>query len=265
MKPFTNRTVRHTTLYFFMGQSLMYGAIAGGLSLVTSTAHDPKLVEYDSVRPGLEFLRFSDWVKVSTPWEVGPSVAFMRTLAENGIVGVSVKCGYDSHGITRFIPPELRVTAPLDVGQDRYTLNLAMFNGAISRYRALGHTVSVGAFVWWQGSADGASPELKSAYGTHLERVIAYYRLNVVGASAAPWIIIRSPQGGIGSNWPVLGDARHRAQESVAEADGNAVWISPDFSLGQEAVYTDGTHPDQATTERVGRAAALKYIERFAS
>lgn len=265
MRPRLHQQPRSVSVFLAMGQSLMRGRSTDSTSLCTSAANDWRFHEHHPWADDGEVLSAADWRRLPGTRGAGPTLAFMRQFyGATGKIPLVIKCGYDSHGITRFLPPELRLSEPLDDGSDKYIEVPEYSNGAIGGLRAGGYEVVFEGFLWWQGSADGASAELKANYAQHLRNVLAYYRSQVAGATATtPWLIVRSPQGGINSNWPAGGDERHRAQETVGDDDPYSSWVSSDYPLGTENTFIDGTHPDSASAERIGVVMATEWLAHY--
>jgi hypothetical protein len=92
-----------------------------------------------------------------------------------------------------------------------------------------------------------------------LERLIADARARI-GIPDLRWLQVRSPYWGASIN---LAKVRN-AQVAVAEADPNAAWVSSDNPLGVPNVFfTDGIHPDLASTERIGYTWAKAWVDAF--
>lgn len=249
-----------------MGQSLQHGVANVNPVNVVSDTYDHKVIEFRTDqtnfgKPTQDRIRF-----ITVDDKFSPANAFARRMYQQHNMRdiVIAVAAFGGHGITRFLDPARRVEAPLDGGNDRHDECVDFINGAVRALQHGGHTVNFRGFNWFQGSSDGASQELKDAYQTHLERVVADFRAEVdIATTSTKWLVTRSPQGGQNSNWPSSGDERHRAQETVASNDSNAAWHSCDDPLGTTNVFSDGTHPDGDSTERIGCAMADAWVSNF--
>lgn len=259
-------------LFCFLGQSLQHGVDAVNPTNVQNDANDNEIIEFRTDqrnygKPTLDRLRNNTLSSGETlSSRFSPANAFARRMYQvHGLRNIVIAVmAFGGHGITRFLDPSRRLVTPADSGADRYDECIDFIDGVERNLKHGGSDVNFRGFVWWQGSSDGANQSLKDNYQTHLERVVADYRTNTnIGSSDSNWLIARSSQGGTNSNWPSTGDERHRAQETVGTNDLNAAWTSVDNPLGTTNVFSDGTHPDASSTERIGTVMADAWVSSF--
>ena len=254
-------------VWVIAGQSLVAGST--GVTY-TVTGNVDKSVIHQS---------FPDWT-IANPWSDsataddiftadgsswGPEVGFARWLVQNGEKNVVViKVAQGSHSIENFLDSPRQLNAAAG-GTDMYERLHVTVDAGLAKLRQRGNTATLRGFVWFQGRANQNDATRATNYGTHLERLITDVRSELDGGSVPnlPWITVVSPTWANAS-----GDGSRLAtvqgyQRSVTAATNSAVSVESDSPLGTAIVFSDGTHPDSASTERIGRVAAQSFIDNF--
>ncbi|MEO0797164.1 MAG: sialate O-acetylesterase [Verrucomicrobiota bacterium] len=249
-----------------MGQSLMNGPSSQSFANV-DRGNDHRLIELTNGKQNgvYTFAERMNSTGFPDDYNFGLNVSAGRQLAKRGLRNlVTLKHAVGGHSITAFIPEGDRLE-PIPGGQsDQSERALEGFEDAFKRLGQFGATVNLLGFIWFQGSSDRSDPNLYSNYQPHLTSLLSYFRTNVSLANAnTPWLIGRSP------NWqapsaPSAGLlAVRNAQEAVGAADANAVTVSIDDPLGVAITYSDGTHPEPASSERIGIVLGDSWMNNF--
>ncbi|MEO0796891.1 MAG: sialate O-acetylesterase [Verrucomicrobiota bacterium] len=249
-----------------MGQSLMNGPSSQSFANV-DRGNDHRLIELTNGKQNgvYTFAERMNSTGFPDDYNFGLNVSAGRQLAKLGVSNlVTLKHAVGGHSITAFIPEADRLE-PIPGGQfDQSVRAVEGFEDAFKRLGQFGATINLLGFVWFQGSSDRSDANLYNNYEAHLNSLLSHYRTNVSLADAnTPWLIGRSP------NWqapnvPATGlQAVRDAQEAVGAADANAVTVSIDDPLGVAITYSDGTHPEPASSERIGIVLGNAFHSNF--
>jgi hypothetical protein len=108
----------------------------------------------------------------------------------------------------------------------------------------------------FQGSSDRNST-YSTHYEEHLRRLVADARAEL--GEELRWLQVVSPTWNTGEH--VL--RVQAAQRTVANSLHNMEMVESDNPLGTPIVFSDGTHPDLASTERIGVVMARAWVDSF--
>jgi hypothetical protein len=238
-----------------IGQSLMDGPYIEE-PILTGPENDGLLLEYKNGRRLQDFNTVAD---VTASYDrLSPVEVFARRLYEKGerdIVIIRVSPG--GHSITAFLAEDRRVVPKKTSNKDLWPVWVDFAKEKMAFLASTGADVNFRGVVMFQGSSDGNSTYGPS-YETHLRRLIddarAYF-----GKPELNWLQVRSPYWS-GGYWS---EVIRSSQVSVAESVLNVSWTSSDDPLGEPLVYLDGTHPNYASSERIGYAWADAWYESF--
>jgi hypothetical protein len=254
-------------IYVMLGQSNMVGRAVDGTNL-TSRSADGHLQERRNLGGVNEFYgRFIDYYPSGSVTGFGPNVGMARQLYVDGNRNINIiRYAIGGASIASFLDEPRRLLDPqndLPPGDtDQWDSMVLYLNNAIATtLRDSGSPYTI-KFVWYQGAEDanytgsegGYTQDLSGMYETHLTRLIEDLRANInLASSSTPWVIIRSPDWGAGPGSAKPGQTEVRAaQVSVADADGNAQWLTSDINQGVTTTWEDASHIDAASQERLG-------------
>ena len=227
-----------------IGQSLMDGPYLEE-PILTGPENDGLLLEYKNGRRLQDFNTVGD-VTVSYD-RLSPAEVFARRLyakGERDIVIIRISPG--GHSITAFLAEDRREIPKKESNKDLWPTWVDFAKEKIDFLGSTGAEVNFRGIIMFQGSSDGNST-FGPYYETHLRRLIEDTR-DYFAAPELNWLQVRSPYW-TGGYWS---EVIRNAQVSVAQATDHVAWTSSDNPLGEPLVYSDGTHPNYASSERIG-------------
>ncbi|MDQ8206232.1 sialate O-acetylesterase [Coraliomargarita sp. SDUM461003] len=157
---------------------------------------------------------------------------------------------------------------------------IAFINTAISDLTAAGWVVRVNAISWVQGNGDAFDPLYGSAdlYGANLTQLLADLRSDITGASAAPVLVVRSPDfwrlpfepGAVDANSARIDEIEtvQAAQAAVVSADLIGATLTTTTSFEDYIENWDDevsggpypTHYDEDSKQQIGILQAQSYM-----
>jgi hypothetical protein len=247
---------RDWQVWVFIGQSLMNGPV-GDVSDLSDSSHDGEILQY--VR-GLDSNRIQTVSDVhDSRGRVGPAEVFARqmwTYGERDIVIIKISPG--GYSIAAFLDEERRLEPKKSNNADLWPYWVDLVAGKLEYLESSGSSATLRGVVMFQGSSDRNSTFI-NVYEEHLSRLIADTR-EYLESPDLRWMQIVSP------TWSSANSINMRLQSiqrSVASSIENADFVESDAPLGIPLVFTDGTHPDLASSERIGIVTANHWVDVF--
>ena len=238
-----------------IGQSLMDGPVIED-PILTGSENDGVLLEYRSGRPLEDFNTVAD--VIASYGKLSPAEVFARRLHEKGerdIVVIRISPG--GHSITAFLAEDRREVPKKESNKDLWPLWVDFAQEKLDLLASTGSEVNFRGVIMFQGSSDGNST-FGPYYETHLRRLIEDARV-YFEVPDLNWLQVRSPYWS-GGYWTQV---VRSAQVTVADSTDHVAWVSSDDPLGEALVYFDGTHPDYASSERIGYTWADAWYQAF--
>ena len=250
----TQLTAKDLQVWVCIGQSLMNGPV-GNIEILTSSEHDTDIIEYVRGATNSGFQSIAD-VRLQRA-RISPAEVFSREIwdyGEGDIVIIRISPG--GHSITAFLDEERRLVPKKSDNVNLWPYWIDFTEEKIDWLRAQGNTVTLRGVMMFQGSSDRNST-YSTYYEEHLRRLVADARSEL--GENLRWLQVVSPTWNTGEH--VL--RVQTAQRTVANSVEDMEYVESDNPLGTPIVFTDGTHPDLASTERIGVVMARAWVNCF--
>ena len=242
----TDALSRDWQVWVFIGQSLMGGPV-GEVAVLTDDSHDGEILEYTRGR-GLDSnkIRSIEDVHLSKG-QVGPPEIFARRLWEYGERDIAIiKIAPGGYSITAFLSEDRRLTPKKTNNVDLWPYWVDVVQGKLDWLVSQGDSATLRGIVMFQGSSDRTSTFI-SVYEEHLRRLIVDTR-SYLNLPLLPWLQIVSPTWSPGN---ITNSQLQSIQRSVVAEFESASFVESDNPMGIPLIFTDGTHPDLASTPPV--------------
>ena len=247
---------RDWQVWVMIGQSLMNGPV-GEVSTETDSSYDKDIIEY--VR-GLDSNKLQTIDDVyDSKGRTGPAEAFARRMWAYGERDVAIiKISPGGYSIAAFLDEDRRLEPKKSSNADLWPYWVDVVEEKLEWLEESGDSVTLRGVVMFQGSSDRNSTFI-NVYEEHLSRLIADTR-EYLDSPGLRWMQIVSPTWSPGNS---INLRLQSIQRSVVSSLENADFVESDNPLGVPLVFTDGTHPDLAGSERIGVVAADKWVDVF--
>lgn len=252
----TDAQSRDWQVWVLIGQSLMNGPV-GEVATLTNSSHDGDILEY---------VRGMDANGVQTVEDVydskgrtGPAEVFARRFWVYGERDIAIiKISPGGYSIAAFLAEDRRLEPKKSSNVDLWPYWVDVVQGKLDWLASNGDSATLRGIVMFQGSSDRNTAYI-NVYEEHLRRLIADTR-SYLHRPTLRWLQIVSPTWSPGNS---INIQLQSIQRSVVTDLENADFVESDNPLGVPLVFTDGTHPDLAGSERIGVVAADKWVDAF--